>query len=335
VNEKVIMKRLRILLMLAGFALVLAACGTASSNADDVTESPNAEGLTVVVTTTVWGDIVSEVAGDSAIVEVLYPVGADPHDYQLSSSQVASMQEADLVVVNGLQLEVGILDVIESIEADGANILEVAPLLDPIAFGAGGGECEPDAGHNHDEEGDRAHEEGSCDPHIWMDPLRVATAVELIAGELAALDPSVDWTANAMAYAHELRTLDEEVIAMLEVVSQDRRKMVTNHEALGYFADRYSFEVVGVVIPGGSTLADPSSAELAELVEIMTEENIDVIFGETVDPSALGDAIAAEVGTDVVVVELFTGSLGGPGSGAETYIDMVRTNAVLISEALS
>ena len=92
------MKRPRFLPLLAGFALVLAACGTASGNADDVTESPDAEGLSVVVTTTVWGDIVSEVTGDSATVEVLYPVGADPHDYQLSSSQVASMQEADLVV---------------------------------------------------------------------------------------------------------------------------------------------------------------------------------------------------------------------------------------------
>ena len=111
--------------------------------------------------------------------------------------------------------------------------------------------------------------------------------------------------------------------------------MVTNHEAFGYFADRYGFEVVGVVIPGGSTLADPSSAELAELVEVMTEENIDVIFGETVEPSALGDAVAAEVGADVEVVELFTGSLGSSGSGAETYVDMVRTNTALIAEALS
>ena len=189
---------------------------------------------------------------------------------------------------------------IESLEADGANILEVAPSLDPIAFGAQGhshhdeddnegastpGECDPDAGHeegDHDDEDGHAHEEGGCDPHVWMDPLRVATAVELIAEELSALDQSVDWMANTLPYADELRTLDEEVVALLEVVPEERRKMVTNHEAFGYFADRYGFEVVGVVIPGGSTLADPSSAELAELVEIMTEENIDVIFGETV-----------------------------------------------------
>ena len=90
------------------------------------------------MTTTIWGDIVSNVTGDAALVEVLFPVGADAHDYQLSSAQVASMQEADLVVVNGLQLEEGLLDVIESLEADGASILEIAPMLDPIAFGTGG-----------------------------------------------------------------------------------------------------------------------------------------------------------------------------------------------------
>ena len=148
---------------------------------------------------------------------------------------------------------------------------------------------------------------------------------------LADIDELLAGLANELG----VEVSDEEVIAMLEVVPEERRKMVTNHEAFGYFADRYGFEVVGVVIPGGSTLADPSSAALAELVEIMTEENIDVIFGETVEPSALADAVAAEVGADVEVVKLFTESLGSSGSGAETYIDMVRTNAALIADALS
>lgn len=362
------MKRPRAIFLLAGLALVLAGCGTDSttaSGADDATDGPDTESLFVVVTSTVWGDIVSNVAGDAVTVEVLFPVGADAHDYQLSSAQVASMQLADLVVVNGLKLEEGIVDVIESLEAEGVNIVEVAPLLDPIAFGGGGhadhdeagehagegastaGECDPDTSHEeeegghdeedgeHTDEDGHAHEEGSCDPHVWMDPLRVATAVGLIADELTALDPTVDWTANARLYADALRTLDAEVIAMLEVVPEDRRKIATNHEAFGYFADRYGFEVVGVVFPGGSTLAAPSSAELAELVEIVTEENIDVIFGETVEPSALAEAVAAEVGGDVQVVELFTESLGIAGSGAETYVGMVRTNATLIAEALS
>ena len=416
------------MLLLAGLALVLAACGTSSAEEPPTTEAANASGveaqsvsdteaLSVVVTTTIWGDIVSQVTGDAATVEVLYPVGADPHDYQPSSAQVASMQAADLVVVNGLHLEEGLEDVIESLEAEGANILEVAPLLDPIPFGEGGhahhddhegeegheheegehgeegdhshdeegddshdeeGEHGEEGDHSHDEEGDHSHDEegehseeegkhsdeegehsdeegehsdeeghkdedghdhghdhGDEDPHVWHDPLRIAVAVELIAEELAALDPTVDWSANADAYADELRALDNEVIALLDSVPDDRRKMVTNHDAFGYLEDRYDFEVVGTVIPSVSTWAEPSSSELADLVETMTDENIDVIFTETIEPTTLAEAVAAEVGAEVAVVELFTGSLGGPGSGGETYIEMIRTNATRISGALS
>ena len=342
------------------------------ADADAPSTEAEADPLSVVVTTTIWGDIVSNIAGGAANVEVLFPIGADAHEYALSSSQVALMQEADLVVVNGLGLEEGALDVIESIEADGANVVEIAADLEPIPFGESGHHdehdheeeghdheeeghedeektCDPEAGHDHGEEGDHDdeeheeegehdehdHAEGSCDPHVWMDPLRVAAAVELIAGELASLDSSVDWAANASAYADELRSLDDEIISKLEAVADEKRKMVTNHEAFGYFADRYGFEVVGTVIPGGTTLADPSSAELAELVEVMTDEEIDVIFAETVEPAALAEAIAAEVGESVEVVTLFTGSLGGPDSDAATYVDMLRANTDLIVDALS
>jgi zinc/manganese transport system substrate-binding protein len=110
--------------------------------------------------------------------------------------------------------------------------------------------------------------------------------------------------------------------------------MVTNHEAFGYFADRYGFEILGVVIPGGSTLAQPSSAELAGLVEVMEQSGTRAIFAETTEPTTLADAVAAELGDDVEVVELFTESLGGPGSGAETLAAMLLTNAGRISEAL-
>ena len=110
--------------------------------------------------------------------------------------------------------------------------------------------------------------------------------------------------------------------------------MVTNHEAFGYFAARYGFETIGVVIPGGSTLAEPSSAELADLVEIMEQSGTNVIFAETTQPTTLAEAVAAELGDDVEVVELFTESLGGPGSGAETLSEMLLTNAGRISEAL-
>jgi zinc/manganese transport system substrate-binding protein len=115
---------------------------------------------------------------------------------------------------------------------------------------------------------------------------------------------------------------------------EQSRKIVTNHEAFGYFAQRYGFEVVGVVIPGGSTLAEPSSAELAELVDVMRQEDVRVIFGETSSPSNLADAVAAELGEEVTVIELFTESLGPSGSEAETLSEMLLVNTQRIVAAL-
>jgi zinc/manganese transport system substrate-binding protein len=294
---------------------LLAACATASGpNTEAALPS---EVVHVVATTTVLGDIASIIAGDEMTVEVLMPRGTDPHDFQPSSQQVASINDADLVIANGLGLEEGLTDVLEAADADGVNVLEVGPLVDPIPFSEGG----------PDELGD--------DPHFWNDPLRAATAAEVVAAALSEIDPTTNWATRASAYAGELRALGAEIEAMLEPIPEGNRKLVTNHDAFGYFAHRYGFEVVGVVIPGGSTLAQPSSAELAALVEVMEEEDVRVIFAETIEPTVLADAVAAELGEDVEVVELYTDSLGPPGSGAETLIDMLRLDAERIAAALT
>lgn len=286
---------------------MIGACGDASVDT---------AGVRVVATTTTLGDVASNVVGDDGTVEVLLPVGADPHDYQASASQVASIQEADLVIANGLGLEEGLTDVLESAAADGANVLTVAPRLDPLPFGG-------------------ADATAGDDPHVWLDPLRMAAATRIVAEELARIDSSIDWIGRGNAYADALTTADEDIQATLAVVPPANRKLVTNHDALGYFASRYGFEVVGVVIPGGSTLSEPSSAQLTELVTIVEQEQVQAIFAESTNPEVLADAVAAEVGGEVVVVELFTGSLGEPGSGAATLIDMLTTNAQRIAEALS
>jgi zinc/manganese transport system substrate-binding protein len=299
--------------------LLLAACGT-DSGAD-------ADRPLVVATTSIWGDVVSHIVGDDADVEVLIPRGADSHDYEPTSREVALLQEADLVVANGLGLENGLVDVLESASTDGANILEVAPLVDPIPFAA----------HEHEdhEHEDEAHDHGDLDPHVWFDLTRVSIAAERIAEQLSEVDDSVDWVARAAEYSEELLQADEEAMSILEVVAEADRRMVTNHEALGYFADRFDFEVIGVVIPGGSTLADPSSSELAALVEEMQHEGVTTIFAETTSPTRLAEAVAAEVGEDVAVVELYTESLGDPGSGAETLIDLVVSNARFVADAVT
>lgn len=303
-------------------ALIATACGTADSVDDEAGPGEDGPSVTIVATTTIWGDVARNVVGEDADVEVLMPIGADPHDFQASSSQVAALHAADLVVANGLGLEEGLVDILEAAEDDGASVLEVAPLLDPLAFGT-----------DHDNDGE--HDDDAHDPHVWMDPLRVAEGARLIAAALAEIAPEVDWMARADTYAANLAEADEMILASLSGVEEDERVMVTNHDAFGYFADRYGFEVVGVVVPGGSTLGDPSSRELAELVETMEAEGVTAIFVETTQPSVLADAVAAELGGDVDIVELFTGSLGEPGSGTDTVIGMLTTNAERIAEALS
>jgi zinc/manganese transport system substrate-binding protein len=308
--------RSRLLALVVIFTMAVSGCGGDGPDARD-------QGLTIVATTTILGDVVSNIVGDDGRVEVLVPVGADPHDFQASAAQVAAINEADLVVANGLGLEEGLEDVLEAAADDGARVFAVAPLLNPIPFGS--------AADEHGED----HEHGSEDPHVWFDPTRMAEASRLIATQLAEVDPSVDWQARGETYAAALDALDEEVASTLASIPAGRRLLVTNHGSMGYFADRYDFDVVGTVIPAGSTLADPSSEELSQLIEVMQSTGMNAIFAETTQPSALAEAVAGELGEDVAVVSLYTGSLGEPGSGAETYIDMLRTDAQRIADALA
>lgn len=282
--------------------LVLTACG------DD--EIATDHGLTVVATTTVIGDLVRNVVGPDVTVEVLVPIGADPHDYQASSRQVAQINRASLVVANGLGLEEALIDVLHAAERDGANVLEIAPLLDPIPVGSG------------------------FDPHVWLDPGRMAEAARVVAEEMARIDASIDWSSRAEVYAIELDITHREIESILRAVSQDSKKLVANHDSLGYFAAAYGFEIVGTVIPGGSTLGAPSSSELAKLVGVIEEEGIDAIFAETTEASVIAASVAAEVSHQVEVVDLYTGSLGEPGSRGDTLIGMLLTNAEMIAGAL-
>jgi zinc/manganese transport system substrate-binding protein len=167
-----------------------------------------------------------------------------------------------------------------------------------------------------------------------MDPDRVALAARAIADELTSIDPSVDWTSRADRYVEDLASAAASMDAVLGSVLDNRRVLVTNHDALGYFADRFGYEIAATVIPGGSTLADPSSADLAELVDTMRRTGLDVIFADTTDSTTLAEAVAAELGTEVSVVILYTGSVGQKDSGADTLIGMLETDATLVAEAL-
>jgi zinc/manganese transport system substrate-binding protein len=308
--------------MIAPVLLLLGACGGDNGVADN--------GLQVVATTSILGDIASAVVGDEGTVQVLIPLGVDSHEFQPSAQEASLLAGADLVVANGLGLERGVADLLSSTEADGVPVIELAPLVDPLPFPGDHSEHEDEDSEEHEDE----EEHGDEDPHFWMDPIRVGDAAAALAGELSLMDPEGEWQQRAGAYADAMSATDASIREMLDEVPAEHRKMVTNHEAFGYFADRFGFEIVGVVIPGGSTLAEPSSAELAALVEVMRDEGVRVIFAETTQPADLAEGVAAELGGDVQVVELYTESLGPDGSTAATLSGMLLTNAERISAAL-
>ena len=391
--------------------LAATALGASACSGDSATVQPapdaGARAPTILSTTGIWADVVSNVAcGGLAEVETIIPVGGDPHGYEPSLQDRARMESAALVVANGLLLEEGLEDTLEAVEESGTPVFRLAEGMDTIPFASAGShatdahtaheddhdhdddahdddhddeshndDAHDDDAHDHDHDdeshNDDAHEDdhddddhdhddeshdhdagtqpdaeddphaghahahGSDDPHVWFDPHRVAEALPRLAQALttdAGLDPAAV-EACLTSYQAELEAVDAEVAAKVERLSAASRKLVTNHEALAYFADRYGFEVIGTVIPTPASMAQASPAQLEALAEIIEHEGIKALFAETVHSTDDVEALAARVG-DVAVVTLYTGSLGPPGSGADTYVGFMRTNADLIVDAL-
>ena len=318
--------RRSLLVTVAAATLVLSACGSADSSAPQPAATPAASAVNVVATTTMLGDVVGQILSCAGgTVTVLMPAGTDPHDFSASSDQVAAMVTANLVVANGLGLEAGLTDAFENAAADGAKVFEVGPLVDPIEFGAGAHE------EGHEEEG---HEHGSLDPHFWFDMNRMALAAELIGAELAESTGDGAYATCATTTAANIRTAEAGVRTALESVPADQRILVTDHEALGYLADNYGYEIAGTVIPSGTTLAEPSSADLAALVATIKAEGVTAIFANVAQTTGLAEAVAAETGTPIKIIPLYVESLGAPDSPAATYLQMMQTNADLIASGL-
>lgn len=291
----------------------------------------------IVVTTNILGDVVRELVGDDAEVEVIMPVGADPHELAPSPQQAAAMRDADVLVVNGLGFEVGLLDTIEAAEADGATVVTATDAIDPLPLAAGTHDdaAAEDAAEDDDHAGEDV-EEHELDPHFFADPARMAEVAAWLGEQLASHVDALDTEAHRSRvddYVAELQELDAEVADLLAAVPAERRVLVTNHEVFGYFADRYDFEVLGAVIPGGTTLAEPSAADLEDLAQEIAQAQVPAIFAESSSGTRLADALAGE-GTQVEVVELYSESLGAADSNGATYVAMVRTNATRIAEAL-
>lgn len=320
------MRRHLLIAVLAGGCLLAAACGD-----DGATAS---EGGTVVVTTPVLGDIVENLVGDLATVEVLMPRGADPHQFQPSARQVVTLGEADLAVVNGGGLEAGLDDAIETAADDGVPVFTAVDHVETLVADATGDAGDEGGADGHS--GDDGHDH-DVDPHITTDQTRMIDVTTALADTLAAEVPGLDTDAfrdRADAYIAELHQLDREVTLTIARIPDDRRLLVTEHRVFGYFADRYGFRIVGAVIPSTTSEATPSARDLDDLAAAVADHDVPAIFVEAGSDGRLARTLADEVG-GVEVVELYGETLGEPGSGTDTYIGMIRTNATRIADALA
>ena len=206
-----------------------------------------------------------------------------------------------------------------------------------------GDEGDEDEGEDHGDEGDEDEDHGDEeeghghsgeDPHVWFDPIKVADALLPLSEALAAqagLDAR-SLSACVTEYRGELVALDDEIDRILAPLDHEERLMLTNHDALGYFANRYDFQLVGTVIPGGSSVGEANPAELQELVGLIEQTGVPAIFAESSHSSDDAEALAREAGVEVVVLD--TGSLGPSGSGSDTYLSFLRSNARRIADAL-
>ena len=309
--------------------LLLAACGSdgpSSSGSSPPGGSPDT--AVVVATTSIWADITANVACDGlADVRMIIPPGGDPHSFEPSLRDRETMDTADLIVANGLFLEESLEDTIDAVESGGVPVLRIGDGLDPIPTNA--------ASHDDDHDDEAAHDDhGDDDPHVWWDPTRIAAAVPLIADELveAGLDRErVDVCAGQ--YVDDLTRLDDELTTIVATLPVDQRLLVTNHDSLGYFADRYDFEVLGSVIPSSSSLAATSPAELDALAADIEATGVPAIFADTQNSSDDADALANRIG-DVEVISMLTDTLDEPGTDQGTYVGWLRQNVETIVEAL-
>ena len=285
-------------------SLFLTGCGSAPKSSDGR--------LKALTSTTFLADITRNIAGDRISVDSLLPVGADPHAYQAAPSDVAKIAESDLLILNGLEYEHFIEPLLEN--AGGERlIIEATAGLSP----------RKDAGSEH-----------GVDPHMWLDPNLVVTYVENIRDGLIQVDVEGTqiYKANADAYITQLKDLDKWIVEQVNTIPAERRLLVTNHEAVGYFAERYGFEVAGAVIPSLSTDAGTSAKELAALIEVIKTSGAPAIFLGEVENPDLANQIGAE--TDVRVVDNLHLESLTVGAPAATYIDMMKHNVNQIVEAL-
>jgi ABC-type Zn uptake system ZnuABC Zn-binding protein ZnuA len=291
---------LRCLVPVLVVALVLAGCAGSDEGSDGAD-------LSVVATTTQVADLVRNVGGRRVEVDAILDPKADPHAYEPRPSDAAALADAAVVFRSGGDLDDWLDELIDSAGADADDVT----LLD------------------------RVRSRGS-DPHWWHDPRNAVLATEAIRDALAEADPDgrAAYERNARSYIERLRKVDRAVQACIARVPRAKRKIVTTHDALAYFAERYGIEVIGAVIPSLSTQAQPSAKDINALVDQVEQEGVEAIFPESALSDKLERAVSRDAGAEVGE-PLFADSLGPEGTPASTYVGSMRENARRLALGMS
>ncbi|MFH0751674.1 MAG: metal ABC transporter substrate-binding protein [Chloroflexota bacterium] len=289
--------RLRIAAAVGSVALLAAACSAGGATPDPASPS-------VVVTYPILGAVVADLVGARAAVTVLMGNGVDPHDWSPSAKDIERVEKADLVVANGLDLEEGLAKPLAEAEKRGVVVFRAT---DHVAIRQTAAGPAGDAG-------------AGGDPHLWVDPLAMRDVVLALVPALGSV--GIDVADRAAALAGRLVDLDAATRATLAVVPEARRLLVTGHESMGYFADRYGFRLVGAVVPGLTSQGEVAAGQLADLRAAIEAEGVTVIFAEIGTPAAVVEAIGRETGA--AVVELPSHTLPADGSYA-TFIGQIAT----------
>jgi ABC-type Zn uptake system ZnuABC Zn-binding protein ZnuA len=302
--------------LVGSFALFLTSCGGPPQRETST--------LNVLASTSFLADIAQNVAGDRTQVASLLPAGADPHAYEATPSDVVKISESTILIMNGLEYEHFIESLLEN--ADGERlIITASDGIEPHRM--------EEAEEEHAEGGEEDNH-AAGDPHMWLDPMLVITYVENIRDGLSEADPAgaETYKANAESYIASLQELDAFIKEKVESLPAERRLLITNHEALGYFAERYGFDVVDTILPGSSSGTSASAREVAAVIESIRSSGAPAIFLGEVENASLAEQISAETGVKVVD-DLYLESLTD-GAPAGTYIDMMKYNVSLIVESL-
>jgi ABC-type Zn uptake system ZnuABC Zn-binding protein ZnuA len=291
-------------------ALVVAGCSASGGAGGDRTGGGG--GLRVVATSTQVADLAANVGGDRVQVTSLLKPGIDPHDYEPSPADIDAIARADLVLENGVGLEAWLGDTVDSSGFDG-------PVVDTS-------------------QGVRLRMAGgAADPHIWQNPRNAERMAANIERGLAAAEPSAATTfqANLAAYTRQLQALDSEVQRQIDSLAN--KKLVTNHDAFGYYIDRYGLQLVGSVIPSFDTSAELSGRDIRDLVAEIKATRVKAVLSETSLPPRTAETIGREAGVKVVTGEdaLYGDTLGPRGSDGDTYLKMIRHNTRTIVSNLS